>query len=39
MDQVRTGPIGSIAPFFLSISVIVRHTKQVHDEVAVRSFS
>ncbi|WP_406695077.1 RNA polymerase sigma factor [Singulisphaera sp. Ch08] len=29
-------PIGSITPFPLSISIIVRHTPQVHEEVAAR---
>ena len=27
-------PIGSITPFFLSISLIIRHTAEVHDQVA-----
>ena len=27
-------PIGAITPFFLSISLIVRHTAEVHDQVA-----
>ena len=26
--------VGAITPFFLSISLIVRHTAEVHDEVA-----
>ena len=27
-------PIGAITPFFLSISLIIRHTAEVHDQVA-----
>ncbi|WP_406699819.1 type II secretory pathway, component PulD [Singulisphaera sp. Ch08] len=27
-------PIGSITPFFLSISLIIRHTAEIHDQVA-----
>src|SRR5207253_7444705 len=27
-------PIGSITPFFLSISLIIRHTAEVHDQIA-----
>ena len=30
----QTQPIGSITPFFLSISLIIRHTAEVHDQVA-----
>ncbi|AGA29272.1 type II secretory pathway, component PulD [Singulisphaera acidiphila] len=29
-----TTPIGSITPFFLSISLIIRHTAEIHDQVA-----
>ncbi len=29
-----TQPIGSITPFFLSISLIIRHTAEIHDQVA-----
>ncbi len=29
-----TRPIGAITPFFLSISLIIRHTAEVHDQVA-----
>src|SRR5262249_48343677 len=32
LDTAR--PIGAITPFFLSISLIVRHTAEVHDQVA-----
>ncbi|WP_406695076.1 RNA polymerase sigma factor [Singulisphaera sp. Ch08] len=32
----KTGPIGSVTPFFLSISLIIRHTDEVHAEVADR---
>jgi RNA polymerase sigma factor (sigma-70 family) len=38
IDQVQSGSadrrIGSITPFFLSISLIVRHTAETHKEVA-----
>ena len=27
-------PIGSITPFFLSISLIIRHTAEIHDQIA-----
>ena len=30
----RTKPVGSITPFYLSVSLIIRHTPEVHDEVA-----
>ena len=29
-----TQPIGSITPFFLSISLIIRHTAEIHEQVA-----
>ncbi len=29
-----SAPIGSITPFFLSISLIIRHTAEIHDQVA-----
>jgi type II secretory pathway component GspD/PulD (secretin) len=29
-----TQPIGSITPFFLTISLIIRHTAEIHDQVA-----
>ncbi len=29
-----TQPIGSITPFYLSISLIIRHTAEIHDQVA-----
>ena len=33
-DNTQTRPPGAITPFFLSISLIIRHTAQVHDQVA-----
>ena len=32
LDQAQ--PIGSITPFFLSISLIIRHTAEIHDQIA-----
>jgi type II secretory pathway component GspD/PulD (secretin) len=32
LDQAT--PIGSITPFFLSISLIIRHTAEIHDQIA-----
>ncbi|AGA27562.1 RNA polymerase sigma factor [Singulisphaera acidiphila] len=32
----ETGPIGSITPFHPNISLIIRHTAEVHDEIANR---
>jgi len=32
LDTAR--PIGSITPFFLSISLIIRHTAEIHDQIA-----
>ncbi len=32
--DIPTRPIGAITPFFLSISLIIRHTAEVHDQVA-----
>lgn len=29
-----TRPIGSITPFFLTISLIIRHTAEIHDQIA-----
>jgi type II secretory pathway component GspD/PulD (secretin) len=29
-----TQPVGSITPFYLSISLIIRHTSEIHEEVA-----
>jgi type II secretory pathway component GspD/PulD (secretin) len=33
-DVGDTQPIGSITPFFLSISLIIRHTAEIHEQVA-----
>ncbi len=33
-DGAPQRPIGAITPFFLSISLIIRHTAEVHDQVA-----
>ncbi len=33
-DAADTQPIGSITPFYLSISLIIRHTAEIHDQVA-----
>jgi len=30
------GPVGSMTPFFLSVSLIIRHTPEVHDQVSTR---
>ena len=35
-SQVLSGPFGSISLFLPGISLSVRHTKQVHNEVADR---
>ena len=32
-DEAETAAIGSITPFFLNISLIIRHTAEVHDEI------
>ncbi|SIO58697.1 RNA polymerase sigma factor, sigma-70 family [Singulisphaera sp. GP187] len=32
----KTGPIGSVTPFFLSVTLIIRHTDEVHAEIADR---
>jgi RNA polymerase sigma factor (sigma-70 family) len=34
--KAGTPAVGSITPFFLSISLVVRHTREVHDQVANR---
>src|SRR5262249_4981588 len=33
-DDIQGRPPGAITPFFLSISLIIRHTAQVHEQVA-----
>jgi type II secretory pathway component GspD/PulD (secretin) len=32
-EETRPAAVGSITPFFLNISLIIRHTAEVHDEV------
>src|SRR5262249_55502822 len=34
--DIPSRPIGAITPFFLSISLIIRHTAEVHEQVADR---
>ena len=33
-DDDRAGAVGSVTPFYLNSSLIIRHTAEVHDQVA-----